>query len=343
MNQHTCYELYQRYQDTAIEAINRINAGETIRSVAASYGFSRNNWVNWLDKNGYRSKSYKRKLRNTVKILERAYNLCQQGISISSVARQLGIPKDSLTKDLMQQYGFKTLPDGKKEVNDNYFSIIDSEEKAYWLGFFSADGYNDGKGSIEFCLKDSDKAAVKRFAKVIGATQKISMRNIKGFINWRISIKSKQMSRDLSVAGFGHNKSFDKLFPLLPNHLYSHFIRGYIDGDGYIGIKPNGRLVTVTITTASVNFAIGLQDFLADVDIICHITQEKRRGNTIIRFNVADARKLLDYCYKDSTEETRLERKYDKYVKVLNCRLRSRTTKKTLDDKNGIKLEGSQT
>lgn len=343
MNQHTCQNLYQRYQDTVTEAMSRINSGETVASVAKSYGFSRNNWTNWLHKNGYREKICSRKLRNTTEVLGQAYNLCLQGMSISAVARKLSLPKDSLTLDLMQQYGFKTLPDGKKAVNDYYFSVIDTEEKSYWLGFFSADGYNDGKGSIEFCLKDSDKAAVERFAKAIGATQKISKHNVNGFINWRISIKSKQMSSDLSAIGFGHNKSFDKLFPQLPNHLYSHFIRGYIDGDGYIGVQPNGRLVTITITTASVNFAIGLQDFLSQVDIVCHVTKEKRRGNTVIRFNAADARKLLDYCYKNSTEEIRLERKYDKYLQVLNCRLRLRTTKKASDDENGIKLEGLQT
>ena len=340
MNQHTCHELYQQYQDTVTEAMDRINSGETIRAVAASYGFSRNNWINWLDKNGYRSKTSRRKLRNTKEIIKQAYDLCQEGKSITAVARLLNIPKDSLTKDLMQLYNFKTLPNGKKSVNDNYFSVIDSEEKAYWLGFFSADGYNDGKGSIEFCLKDTDKAAVERFAKAISATQKISQHNVGDFINWRISIKSKKMSADLSAIGFGYNKSFDKLFPSLPSNLYSHFIRGYIDGDGYIGIKPNGRLATVTITTASINFAIGLQDFLVTVDIVCHIRQEKRRQNIVIWFNAEDSHKLLDYCYKDSTVETRLERKYDKYLQVLNCRLRSRTTKKALNDKNGIKLEG---
>lgn len=343
MNQHNCQELYQRYQDTALEAMAKINSGETIASVAKYYGFAKDGWVRWLNKNGYRQNPSNRKLRNSLVILQQAYDLCVNGMSIIAAARQLNIPVRSLRKDLMQQYGFKTLPDGKKPVNDHYFSVIDSAKKAYWLGFFAADGYNDGKGSIEFCLKDSDKTAVERFAKAIGATQKISKRNVRGCINWRISIKSVQMSKDLSTAGFGHNKSFNKIFPSLPKDLYPHFIRGYLDGDGHIGIKPNGRLTSVTIVTASIDFATGLKAFLADLDIYTCIKQESRRGNIVISFRVLDSYKLLDYCYRDSTVETRLERKYDRYLQVLKCRLRSRVMKKTLDDKNGIKLEGLQT
>lgn len=54
----------------------------------------------------------------------------------------------------------------------NYFDKIDSEEKAYWLGFIFADGYisvnensNSGCVGIDLCLSDIDH--LKKFNKSI--------------------------------------------------------------------------------------------------------------------------------------------------------------------------------
>lgn len=69
------------------------------------------------------------------KILNRSRSAIQHKISI------LGLSKTSYSNK-------------KKELNDSYFHIIDSEEKAYWLGFISADGTinNYHSGSYGFKL-----------------------------------------------------------------------------------------------------------------------------------------------------------------------------------------------
>ena len=50
--------------------------------------------------------------------------------------------------------GIITNPHGKIFLNSNIFNIIDTEEKAYWLGFLYADGsiYKDLKGKYRFEL-----------------------------------------------------------------------------------------------------------------------------------------------------------------------------------------------
>ena len=51
----------------------------------------------------------------------------------------------------------------KHFFNENYFEVIDSEDKAYWLGFISADGcvaksskYNSYRLQIAISSIDSD-------------------------------------------------------------------------------------------------------------------------------------------------------------------------------------------
>lgn len=46
----------------------------------------------------------------------------------------------SMSGRLKRFYNFSVLPDGKKAINSNFFHDIDTEEKAYWLGFLYADG-----------------------------------------------------------------------------------------------------------------------------------------------------------------------------------------------------------
>ena len=52
----------------------------------------------------------------------------------------------------------------KYNFNEHYFDNIDCQEKAYWLGFFAADGYNHrSKGCIEFRLHRQDREILERF------------------------------------------------------------------------------------------------------------------------------------------------------------------------------------
>ena len=58
---------------------------------------------------------------------------------------------------MLKKRGYKINPHGKKDINSNIFNIIDTEEKAYWLGFLYADGNvhltKKNKYKIELGLK----------------------------------------------------------------------------------------------------------------------------------------------------------------------------------------------
>jgi len=53
-------------------------------------------------------------------------------------------------------------------LNLDYFDIIDSKEKAYWLGWFFAEGHITKRGGVQIEIGLKDEILVLRFAKAIG-------------------------------------------------------------------------------------------------------------------------------------------------------------------------------
>jgi len=52
----------------------------------------------------------------------------------------------------------------KYKINDSVFSVIDNNEKAYWIGFLAADGYVDYKTNrIGLKLKLGDIKHLEKF------------------------------------------------------------------------------------------------------------------------------------------------------------------------------------
>jgi hypothetical protein len=139
-----------------------------------------------------------------------------------------------------------TMANKKYTFDENYFTHIDSPEKAYWLGFLFADGYNtDDEIVIELAKKDITHLV--KFKKTIKATQLISTRskydknqlNTKEFASIRIS--SREMCKILSIHGMIKNKTYTLKYPDINSEYDRHFIRGFFDGDGCIFIKIVGN------------------------------------------------------------------------------------------------------
>ena len=93
------------------------------------------------------------------------------GISLTKLSKELGITRWNLTKKL-KELGVKIVNNQNKlKFDDTIFNSIDTEEKAYWLGFIYADGYisdNDKciyKNVFELSLNISDINHLYKFNK----------------------------------------------------------------------------------------------------------------------------------------------------------------------------------
>ena len=127
----------------------------------------------------------------------------------------------------------------KHKFNERYFENIDSEEKAYWLGFIAADGCvykNKQSYRLQINLKGSDINHLKKFQKAICSDYKITEKKVgKAQSNTcQLKINSTKMCNDLIKNNIIERKSIIFEPPILNKNLMNHFIRGYFDGDGWI-------------------------------------------------------------------------------------------------------------
>ena len=132
----------------------------------------------------------------------------------------------------------------KPNKNIRFFKDIDTEEKAYWLGFIYADGYvvyNKEQGNYELGieLSDIDKEHLSKFNKHFNNELKISSRqrifkNGKLIKMCNIRIYSRDLVEDLISNKVVPNKTYSNIFPIIEDEkLFFHFfllIYFYPDG-----------------------------------------------------------------------------------------------------------------
>lgn len=126
--------------------------------------------------------------------------------------------------------------------DENYFKVIDTEEKAYWLGFIYADGciYKGSDANslrLQINLAEKDEDILVKFQRAIGSDYKIQHKEVNKSIAVFLKINSTIMCNDLMSHGVKHRKSLVCTYPKqsVSDYLRRHFIRGYFDGDGSIG------------------------------------------------------------------------------------------------------------
>ena len=142
-------------------------------------------------------------------------------------------------------------------LNINYFEKIDTEQKAYFLGFIFADGCVSNE-ELFIDINEKDIDILVKFKETINSQAKISTRIKGNSIMSRVVIKNKIFTSHLSKYGIVENKTkrTNHLpYKIIPRDMWRHFLRGLIDGDGWI-IKTERKryhigYVTQYETTAS--------------------------------------------------------------------------------------------
>ena len=157
------------------------------------------------------------------------------GKSTTFISKELKISRSRFSLYLKSQNIEVIKTPHKKKIYENIFEKINTEEKAYWLGFLYADGYvaSGKRNDVELSLQLSDKCHLKKFKDFIGFEGKL----ITDSFRCRISFKNKKIKQDLIKLGCTPKKSLTSKFPTeeqVPKELIPHFIRGYLDGDGCV-------------------------------------------------------------------------------------------------------------
>lgn len=228
------------------------------------------------------------------------------GTSISNVSKRLKKAGYDIIRDYSKDRRVRT---NRKKVDLEFFNKIDTKEKAYFLGIMYADG---SVSKNQFYLKLNDKEVLDAFKKYLNCDNEVKkVKNSKAYI---LTISSKKICNDLIKHGCTPNKTKTIRFPKIDKELQSHFIRGFLDGDGCI-------LMGNTVGTSGLNFTSASLLFLKDLEKVLlpyikhsHISKEKT-DVWHLRCHGKQILTILNYIYSDAN--IYMYRKYEKYNKLI--------------------------
>lgn len=224
--------------------------------------------------------------------------------------------------DRLNKAGIKKLT--RHSLCENIFDDF-TKESCYWAGFIAADGcICPTNNSVDIELNSIDEKHLEKFCDFIKRDKKIWHRNKKCknkiSLMCLVSVRSKKIIDSLkNNFNIIPAKSLIIQPPTqMPLELRKEFIRGYFDGDGSLGWHKNGNNIRFAICSGSKSLIYWLFNVIKSENVnvdhgnieICSRTSkyhsfEFRNKNTI---------KILDWLYSGSTSETRLDRKYEKYI-----------------------------
>lgn len=154
--------------------------------------------------------------------------------SLISLQQEYNISYDRIKNILKNCEEISSAKRLNPNLNENYFSEINSFEKAYWLGWIISDGAiinqpEKSKFQLELTLKQEDEDILHLLEKDLGVVNKVYTSAI---YYKRFSLGCKKIIQDLEKLGITQNKTFSVKVPAFDKKYNSAFIRGIFDGDG---------------------------------------------------------------------------------------------------------------
>ena len=206
------------------------------------------------------------------------------GEKSSDLIKEYGYKTRKSLEDKVKKYGYKMRTREESEMmqkKHRNFSIksVDSPFKAYWLGLMITDGWIDKKGTIYLSMADKD--VIEFVSKVFDKEYTIIQRE--GCLNqYRVAFNHPELVKQLNERGIYNKKSKTKehvLFYEEEQKYIPYFIRGVIDGDGWV--RKDGK--EFFICTGSEKFAYFVKDMLENKLYMTELNIVKGIGSWTIR------------------------------------------------------------
>lgn len=203
-----------------------------------------------------------------------------------------------------------------KSCDDNYFSNINTYNKAWLLGFLASDGtIRKERNSIKIGLSAKDKEILEKIKEEVKIEKNIKEYTTNnGFDIVELEWSSAKQKQDLAKYGIVPNKTyFENHLPNFDNdNLTLAYILGYFDGDGSISISKEGYL--------RFRLCCYRNKFLKDVDNFLKkkynntssLSKDLNRQMYELSISTFYAKDIFKDMY--ALNSLRLNRKYQKYL-----------------------------
>jgi len=208
----------------------------------------------------------------------------------------------------------------KYSVNEKFFDKWNSQ-MAYVLGFSYSDG-NIYKTSLAWDIQKRDKKLLLKIKAVMNSTYPIIERPH----SVRLRMSNQILINGAFNKGLIEKKSKRMSLPNIPKRFVRHFVRGFLDGDGWI-VKRNNR------NEVDLGFVSGNRIFLEELSNLIYknvgILRKVREKDKItpngyksitylLEYYSNNAIKVANWVYGNlSSKEIFLERKYKNYLEFV--------------------------
>lgn len=241
--------------------------------------------------------------------------------------------------------------------------VIDTQEKAYLLGFLYGDGtistYKEKTGRIRFLIKISivDNELIEKlymaFPFFNTGNFDYSKYNDNSEEQQSISKSNQELYDDLLFNGVYPRKSYenkDKLrLPKIDNELIPHFIRGFFDADGSVYVRAKRKnLITIEFCSVGFNLLNDIDSYLKSIDINSwEITPKPPKGKgkqiyyRLSYIRTSEILKLINFMYNDAhiylERKAKICKQYKPVNKVIDRNIKCPSCNSINTKRNGIR------
>ncbi|MBV9229227.1 MAG: hypothetical protein JOZ18_07930 [Chloroflexi bacterium] len=291
-------------------------AGASAKQAAAQFGYSNVSCLNVLRRRGIVPRSISEIRRMPLEHEDAIIAAYLAGATTQQAAELFGY-NSTTAINVLKRRGITRRPLSEAlrryAVDESFFDCIDTPDKAYWLGFLTADGVI-GDDFVRINLQIGDTDHIHKFAASLRSEQPVGFRentSSNGVTSTQafILISSLKLTQSLHRLGVTPKKTFIvRPCEEVPEALLADYWRGVFDGDG--SISRSGLL--------HMNWQVSLVGNMAMVEGFREFIARFVRSNANVRpissifrvtyFGHAKPRAVAQVLYENAT--IYLDRKY---------------------------------
>lgn len=174
-------------------------------------------------------------------------------------------------------------------LQEDAFSCVDTEQKAYLLGFLAADGYIDKHEKVlSLAVQNRDVEVLNWLRECLASEHPVRQMRDNLMV---VEIGSKRLVADLKRLGIVRHKSRNLFVPSLDATMMRHYLRGLFDGDGFV----KQQVILATCAPQVIEYIIDL----CEAQFGSSPKPIHRKGGTVgLRFN-RDLQPFVSWMYSE--------------------------------------------